>query len=126
MEVVVKDVCGRCSKAVAKTVDAEAMTALLKDEQAKKTATEELIATLTAVDATLTPEIVVLVKGNTGYMVETLDNLCTAPEGAKRRTGCSTRVMNLIEEIFLKKEPKKNTSKAAAPKKGTVKKEPKK
>jgi len=120
MDVTVKDVCGRCGKSEEKAVDAEKMIELLSEEQAKVTATEELVSVITDVDTSLTPDVVVMVKGTDGYMVETLDNLCKAPAGAKRRTGCYTRVMTLVEEIFLRKETKKKAPKTspadAAPK----------
>ncbi len=132
MDVTVKDVCGRCAKSTEKAVDAEQMMELLKEEREKKTARDELIAAIREQDTTLTPDIVVLVKGTDGYMVETLDNLCTAPEDAKRRTGCYARVMTLIEEIFLKKKsskkapPKEKESKKVPPKEKESKKGAKK
>ena len=114
MQMKVDRSCGRCSKVKTIEVGIEEAQVLIKEDAQKK----EALAVLDNFAANLkvehNPDIIIMVKNDTGYNIETLDNLCSNPNNKTRSRGCAPRVISLLDEIFQrtpkKKKPKEPTN----------------
>ncbi len=117
MEVTVEVQCGRCKKTQARSLTLQEAQAL----EAKDGAKTELAAALPElINAALTddhPDIIIAIRQPEGtYNVESLDNLCDAPD-KKRNKGCASRVSFLLGDILMTNPPPEK-KKAPAPSKG--------
>ncbi len=126
MQMKVDNRCGRCGKVATSEVSMEEAQALVKEDAAKKQALASLETFSGELETKNNPDIIIMVKTDAGYTLETLDNLCSNPGNKTRSRGCVPRVNGLIEEIFgraaARKAPRK---KAATPAEPAKKKGPK-
>jgi hypothetical protein len=116
MEVTMSNACGRCGKTESRPVEIEEVIAAREKQQRQLSIMERLHTYLNEDGAEHLgdfPEMVMLVKTNSGVHLKALDNLCSGGKGKKK--GCTHRVAALMNEVFLdvpkapkKKGPKKD------------------
>lgn len=109
--------CGRCGKTTTLEVDMEGAKKQIELDLARDAAVvsiEEFASTLVMDEA---PELIIIHRygeEKDGFVVEVIDDLCSASDSAKRNRGCQARVGTLIDDIFARverPEPKKKTTK---------------
>jgi hypothetical protein len=117
MQMKVDRSCGRCNKIKTIEVDIETAQALIQEDMEKKKALEVLENFAANLLVEHNPDIIIMVKNDTGYNVETLDNLCFNPNNKTRFRGCAPRVIALLDDIF-QRTPKKSPKKTKEPSDG--------
>jgi hypothetical protein len=114
MNVTVQTQCGRCGKKDNKEMSLGAAQELETAEKNREQNVMELKLQLEQLLTDEHPDLIVLSRTSNGYDVNTLDNMCDAPD-AKRNRGCASRVKTLVNEMFLLNgaAPKKKRAKKA-------------
>ncbi len=122
--------CGRCGKTTTVETNMEGAKAHIERDEALNTVIAAMEVVATELDVETAPELIVFHRygGKGAYKVETLNNLCSSTDTAKRKRGCSARVKNLLDEVFARVErpPTKKVAKKSDTKEKTPDAKPKK
>lgn len=112
--------CGRCGKTTTVEVNMEGAKAQIDLEAAIDSNIAKLEDFVSAeLDVAQCPELLIIHrygKQNDKFTVETLSDLCTNADNAKRNRGCHARVKSLLDEVFSRVERpvKRNAKKEKA------------
>ena len=91
----INEVCDRCGKVEELQISNKELIAKIKTDEEKKIASKKIAEFIKNYEGPI-PDVVVITANKTVY---SMDNLCTKKAGTK--SSCLTRVMSLIQEMFL-------------------------
>ena len=113
MEVSVKNQCPRCKKVTTQEMSVEDAVTVEKVSSELEANYAKISAEIKAVcDKYATyPEIMVIATQNDELNIRWYNGLCTGT--GSKRSGCSSRVKSLVEDIFMEKESKPKQAKKA-------------